>query len=179
MRKLLLIGAIIALAGCAQTGNVLQSVNESLKAANKTLAGGGTIATLGEANGYQATNLSVPADRDVCDQTAYMDGFKTGYVQSWNQLVDGRANLFRLNLQNRPKDTAAKANYKLYHGKKIVYGDAGTKEVLYGVKWDASGKITNFCQSNSYTKGKNAGLTAASNDFRTLQQQEVAGGINP
>lgn len=177
MKKLLTIAAILALAGCAQTGSVLQGVNDSLKAANKALAGGSTIQTLGDAGGYQPVNLNVPGDKDVCDQTAYLDGFKTGYVLSWNQLVDGRATLFRLNMQNRPNDAAAKRNYSVYQGKRIIYGDAGSKESLYGVKWDSSGKITNFCQSNGYTKGKNAGTTAASTDFRSLQALEVPGGI--
>ena len=51
MKKLLTIAAILALAGCAQTGSVLQGVNDSLKAANKALAGGSTIQTLGDAGG--------------------------------------------------------------------------------------------------------------------------------
>lgn len=173
MRKLLLIGVIAALAGCAETGNVLQGMNDSLKSINKSLAGGTSISSLGDASGYQAVNIAVPGDSSVCDQGAYTDGFKTGYVQSWNQLVDGRGNMFRLNLQNRPKDATAKQNYELYRTKKIVYRDAGNKDVQYATQWDTTGKITNFCQSNGYTKGKTAGLSAASNSFHSLQAQEL------
>ncbi len=170
MKNLILIAAILVLAGCAEGGSVLQNISSTLQALN----GGGTIQKLGDEGGYQPVNLSVPSEPGICDRTAYMDGFKTGYVNTWNKSVSSSATNFRLGVELHPKDTAAKHNYALYKNKQIIYSSG--KESLYVAKWDDQGNITNSCQSSGFMSGKHNGNTAGSADLGALQAQEVSGG---
>ena len=168
MRKLVLIGFIAALSGCAN----LQGVNDSLKQINGALAGAhsGPVGQLGDGTGYQPVfNVSVPGG--VCNQQAFLDGFKDAYLQNWNQFVSTKVSQFTAQSMASPKDQNAKQNLAFYKARTI-----GTKGYIghqMDYKMDVSSFNANNCPYQSYQKGQSAGMDAVATNWKATVAQEL------
>jgi|ThiBio_inoc_biof_1041523.scaffolds.fasta_scaffold00229_7 hypothetical protein len=168
MRKLVLIGLVAALAGCAN----LQEVNDSLKKANAALSGATSrpVGQLGDGSGYQPVfNIAVPGG--VCHQQAFIDGFKDSYLQNWNQFVSTKVTQYTAETMKANASAAAKKNLALYQSRVI-----GTKKYIghaMDYKLDVSSFNANNCPYQSYQKGMSAGMDAVSSDWKALVAQEL------
>lgn len=168
MRKLVLIGFIAALAGCAN----LQGVNDSLKQINGALSGAktATAGPLGDGTGYQPVlNVAVPGG--VCNSQAFVDGYKDAFIQNWNQAVSTKVAQFNAQALASSKDVNAKSNLAMYKARMI-----GTKGYL-GHQMDYKMDITSFnannCPYQSYQKGQAAGMDSVSANWKALVAQEL------
>lgn len=167
MRKLVLVGVVVSvLAGCAN----LQDLNDSLKKTNAALSGATSrpVGQLGDGTGYQPVfNIDMPGG--VCNQQAYVDGFKDAYILNWNQFVDTKISLF--SAQSRNGVRTAKQNLALYKSRVI-----GTKGYL-GHQMDYKMNLSSFnadnCPYLSYTKGQNGGMEAVAADQKAIVAQEL------
>ncbi len=171
MRKFALIGLVAALAGCAGLQDGLKNVNDSLKSANATLAGAHSAAVgqLGDGSGYQpALNVAVPAG--VCNQQAFIDGFKDSYLVSWNQQVGTKVAQYTAEASQAHASAAAKQNLALYKARMI-----GAKKYVghaMDYKLDVSSFNADNCPYRSYQKGQSAGMDAVASDWKALVAQE-------
>jgi len=168
MRKLVLIGFIAALAGCAN----LQEVNDSLKKANATLSGAKTAQAgqLGDGTGYQPA-LNIPVPGGICNVQAFTDGYRDAFIQNWNQAVSTKVAQFNAQTLASPKDVNAKSNLAMYKARMI-----GTKGYLghqMDYKLDVSSFNANNCPYQSYQKGQAAGMDAVASNWKALVAQEL------
>ena len=168
MRKLVLIGLVAALAGCAN----LQEVNDSLKKANAALSGASSrpVGQLGDGSGYQPVfNIAVPGG--VCHQRAFIDGFKDSYLQNWNQFVSTKVTQYTAETMKPTPSAAATTNLTLYQSR--VIGAKKYTGHAMDYKLDVSSFNANNCPYQSYQKGLSAGVDAASSDWKALVAQEL------
>lgn len=176
MRKLILLGVVVALSGCAAE---LKNMNETLRQANGALAGRGPVAstastntaapvTLGDVTGYQPT-VMVPQPADLCDGAAFRDGVRVGYTNSWNQQVRDRAMVTKLAAAQNKRDAKLQANAELYRSK-IISTTNLPLETSYQMQVAVG--ATN-CKHDSFAKGKTGGLQAAIQDYQALVQTEA------
>lgn len=174
MRKLILIGMVAALSGCASD---LRNINDSLRQANGALAGRGSVASsstssasmkLGDDTGYQPT-IMVETPAGLCDMIAFNDGVKVGYITGWNQQVRDRALMHRLAAQSNPKDARLQANAQLFKNK-LISTAALPLESNYQMQVKMG---TNNCKYDSFTQGKTGGQRVSIKDYQALQSMEV------
>lgn len=170
MRKILILGVLAALGGCAAD---LKNLNDQLRQANAALAGQPAARStlsqlqLGDASGYRPTvTVDVPAD--VCDRSAFDDGVRAGYVTNWNQMVRERATMHQLQLQAKPKDGRYQANVQLFKNKLIV-APGLPQDLQYQLQ---DGARADNCRYRGFVKGKEAGLKAAVAEFEAMKRLE-------
>lgn len=165
MKKLFVCGVVIALAGCAD----MQTVNESLRKVNETLAGATSVPVgkLGDGTGYQP-DLQVSVPGGVCDRTAFLDGFKDTYVQNWREFVDLKLTTHQNLAKGKNPDAAAKRNVALYKKHQIGMQRYTSRQGDYPP--DFSGKN---CRYQSYVAGQSSGTDAYARDMKALVAQEA------
>ncbi|WP_226034426.1 hypothetical protein [Aquitalea palustris] len=168
MRKNLLLLLIpAALVGCADLNTSLQGMNDNLKSINNSLNGMRTTNIQVVTSRGLQTTISVDTPAAVCNTTAFKDGAKASYVRSWNDLIRSRAMMWHLKAQSGGGNIA-KANDRLYANKS--FSTTGLPlESNYQLQVGAN---ANNCNYDSFTKGKNAGMDAASRDYNAILQSE-------
>lgn len=172
MRKMLMLGVLVALTGCASD---LKTLNASLREANAALAGQkmplrSNLAhmQLGDAGGYRPTvTVNVPAD--VCDRSAFDDGVRAGYITSWNQLVGERSKVHQLQLKNKPKDGRYQANVQLFKNK-VIEAAALPQDTQYPMQF---GVGADNCRYRGFVAGKATGRDAAVTEFQAFTKLEA------
>lgn len=168
MRKLVLIGLVAALTGCAS----LEEVNDSLRKANSALSGANSraIGQLGDGTGYQPP-LNVAMPGGVCQQQAFIDGYKDAYLQSWNQRVSLKVMQYTAEAKKANASPTASKNLALYQSH--VIGAKGYVGHATKYKLDVSSFSADNCPYQSYQKGQSAGMDAVSGDWKDLVNKEL------
>lgn len=135
-------------------------------------AGSSVPTTLGPAGGYQEPNInvSVPADAG-CNSVAFVDGYKAGYYQTWNQYIGPKESVYQLNAQQSPADQRIAHNLGLYKGKRFNLASYDNRAGFY-LPMLGSPDFNKRCAATAYQKGQNLGTSAALTAFRTLTAQE-------
>ena len=172
MRKILMLGVLVALTGCASD---LKNLNDSLREANAALAGQKLPARsalaelqLGDAGGYRpSVTVNVPAD--VCDRAAYDDGVRAGYITSWNRLIGERSKAHQLQLQGKPKDSRYQSNVQLFKNK-VIRASALPQDTQYPMQF---GVGADNCRYRGFVAGKATGTNAAVAEFQALTKLEA------
>lgn len=165
MRKLILVGLVAAISGCAN----LQTVNDQLGKINGTLAGSSAspVGQLGDGTGYQPTfNIQTPAG--VCNHQAFVDGFKDAYLQNWNQYVSGKVAQFNAVVTGDPANSQARNNLALYRSKMIGTKGYTGHQMNYQMQLGANSN----CPYQSYQRGQDAGMNAVLSNWKVLISEE-------
>ena len=170
MRKFVLLGLVVALAGCAN----LDQVNDSLKKVNESLSGASTaeVGKMGDGTGYQpALTMSIPGD--ACNRKAFAAGFKDAFMQNWNMTMSTKISQYQAMSMTKPRDAKVKANLAMYKSKII-----GTKGYIGGemdYQSDFNLPITHpkNCANRSYVQGKNNGMQSVSEHLKMVVAQEL------
>lgn len=162
MWKVVMIGLVVALTGCAN----MQEVNDSLKKINSTLSGTRTVevSKLGDGTGFQPV-LRVEVPGEVCNQQAFMDGYKDNFVKYWNQHVFTKIMRFDSEATLKPKDPNVKANLAMY--KERMIGTKNTRSHFQDYPLNVNYAADN-CPFRSYQKGQSAGIDAVTASEKTL-----------
>lgn len=170
MRNFVLVGLVVALAGCAN----LDQVNDSLKKVNDSLSGASTaeIGKMGDGTGYQpALTMSMPGD--VCNRKAFADGFKDAFMQNWNMSISTKVSQYQAMSMTKPKDAKVKANLAMYKSKIIgTKGYIGTN-MDYQADYLLSSMHPKNCAFRSYQQGKNNGMQSVSEHLKMVVAQEL------
>jgi len=162
MWKVVMIGAVVALTGCAN----MQEVNDSLKKLNSTLSSARTVEVgkLGDGTGFQPV-LRVEIPGDVCNRQAFIDGYKDNFVKYWNQNVFTKIMQLDSEAVLKPKDANVKANRSMY--KEHMIGTKNVRDHMQDYPLDFSVNADN-CAFRGYQKGQSAGIDAVRESEKTL-----------
>lgn len=135
-------------------------------------AGAGVSTTLGPAGGYQEPNVNITVPIDAgCNSVAYVDGYKAGYYQTWNQYIGPKESVYQLNATQSPADQRIAFNNALYKGKRFNLAAFDNKAGFY-LPMLGSPDFNKRCAATAYQKGQNTGTAAALTAFRALVAQE-------
>lgn len=150
------LGLLIILSGCAN----LPQLNTSLAQFNPSVSV--PVGQLGDGTGYQPIfNISIPTG--TCNQQAFIDGFKDGYLSGWNSSVhekindlDGHVPKSKL-LAYRSKLIGSE-NYQTHAGSYPLFGPYGYQDT---------------CGHASYQNGNAQGGLSVSNNWNTMFPQGI------
>lgn len=135
-------------------------------------AGAGVSTTLGPAGGYQEPNVNITVPIDAaCNSVAYVDGYKAGYYQTWNQYIGPKESIYQLNATQYPTDQRIAFNNALYKGKRFNQAAFDSKAGFY-LPMLSSPDLNKRCTATAYQKGQNTGTAAALTAYRALAAKE-------
>ena len=119
--------------------------------------------TFGSPGGYVKT-LKIAPPPDICDPDAYINGYRHGYMLSWNQEIKKILDMYGSTLRQNPQDAKAKADSEFYMGKLFDLGNVDQEENRYGFV-----PSTPDCEFRSNNFGRRQGTIDSVRDVGALK----------
>lgn len=124
------------------------------------------VETFGSPGGYMR-KVEVLPRMDICDPDGYINGYRYGYMMTWNQEVTKYLQAYDAVLSQNPKDSKALAKSSYYKKRLFKLDNINQKENRYGF---VPPSVT--CESDSYATGRGQGIRDAIRDAGGLQTTE-------
>ena len=118
------------------------------------------VITFGSPGGYIKTIKLAPPP-NICDPDTYINGYRPGYMMSWNREIIEKLNMYGEALRLNPQDAQTKSRAEFYKSKLFDLSNVYQKENRYG-----------FVPSSPECEfhGRERGMNDAARDVEALGQ---------